>query len=459
MAGALFLYTYFVLVYRCIVTFIGVPGNLLIICVYWNKKALGSAQVFIQFLAICDLYACVLIPLEAHYWLNEFDYKSIVLCKIFFSLFSVGFYLSACVTVAIAMDRYLAVSKPVNGRWSRRQAKWVCFICVVVAVLVNATTPFTSGLAVVSIETVGVYNATACEQRPGDFESLSLLLRLSQYSCSLVFFVLIITMYIKLWRTFKKRGKVGGLKVNNPTIAKTESIELPQASRCDSYIEGQESSVFPPVDQSPSTEVASFSTKLNLTQEKLPQGNSNLPGTITNEIRGQLRNSSRKQRKTGLDKCNRSDIYWGENSLVIKKDDKKVGVVQDHESGAVHVNKEGEVNNTTTGVIINTTDFAVTTKRKSRSMSRLSQMLLLSTIIFLMTYALTLVIFMFSSLTKRLHRNSGLFAVVAVLRLSGSINHAVNPVIYSFMNPRFRADCSLLFKRIRSKFNSSVFGR
>ncbi|KAJ8026288.1 Type-1B angiotensin II receptor [Holothuria leucospilota] len=459
MAGALFLYNYVVFVYRCLVTFIGVPGNLLIICVYWNKKALGSAQVFIQFLAICDLYACIIFPLEAHYWFNEFDYKSTVLCKIFFTLFSVGFYLSACVTVAIAMDRYLAVSKPVNGRWSRRQAKWVCFICVDVAVLVNAAMPFTSGLTVVSIETVGVFNATTCEQRQNTFEGLALLLTLSQYSCSLVFFVLIIALYIKLWRTLKKRGKVGGLKVNDPTVAKTECIELPQATRCETYIEGQDSSVFPPVGQSTSTKEASSSTKLNLTQEKLPQGNSNLSGTIANASRGQLKESSRKELETDAVNCSLSNIDCSENKLAIKKDDKKVEIFKGNESGGVDVKKEGVVNNTTAGITINATQSAVTDKRKPRSMSRLSQMLLLSTIIFLITYTLTLAIFMLSSLTKRLHRNSGLFAVVAVIRLSGSINHAVNPVLYSFMNPRFRADCSLLFKRMRSKFKSSVFDR
>ncbi|XP_071827254.1 uncharacterized protein [Apostichopus japonicus] len=460
MAATRFLYHWVVIVYRSLVTIIGIPGNSIILYVYWNKGFLGSAQVFIQFLALTDLYACILFPLELHYWLHEYDYRNDLLCRLFFTLLSIGFYMSSCVTVAISIDRYLAVCKPINGRWSRRQAQTVCLVCVAIAVVVNIVLPFSSGLQVISYENSGIFNVTVCSQRESSFVGLGLFVTIPQYITFLVVFAVILAMYFRLWLTMKKRGKVGGLHGGTTSVkAVSDVADGSIADTIETYYNKAEDSHAVDVsgstsgdhvkncqEQGASTSLVKKSLLIkepNYSDVGAKQESSGgLPVYVSH---GDCNNRFEPKpdaagRNNQLNQPNCDDI----NNEGSKLDGARTSGVPSTNGIPTSISENARKTSKTAG-------FRRKRNHGAGKMSRLTQMLLLSTAIFLVTWILTLVIFIMSSITRSVHRNSVWFAVISVVRLSGLINHAINPMLYSFMNPRFRNDCALLFKRLRSK--------
>lgn len=459
-----FLYHWVVVVYRSLVTIIGIPGNSLILYVYWNKSSLGSAQVFIQALAMTDLYVCLLFPFELHYWLYEFDYRSDALCRIFFTLLSIGFYVSSFVTVAISIDRYLAVCKPINGRWSRRKAKMVCLLCVAMSMVVNIALPFTAGLRIRNYEYSNLFNVTVCEQRESTFQGISLLSTLPQYLTFLLVFVILVSTYTRLWFTMKKRAKVGGLNLQDRTRAKTVS-QRGKMSVCDTV---QETYYRPPGDSSEADDVASGNTSdvshvkqenqcTSTTQMNLPCSASmkeqvnGRTETAVSSHRGMAQKSviqcesiDGRTTREGTNKVNASEKV---NNGKPKKGYQWQNLGEELKTNSLLPPKNAK--STMANSVAEKPKNVVTSRH--RKMSKLSQMLLLSTFVFLITWILTLVIFMMSSLTKTIPRTSVWYPLISVVRLSGLINNAINPLLYSFLNPRFRADCALLFKRLKSK--------
>ncbi|XP_071818321.1 uncharacterized protein [Apostichopus japonicus] len=440
-----FWYTWAVVIYRSLVSLIGIPGNILILAVYWDKQALGSAQVFIQTLALSDLYVCLLFPLEIHFWLHEFDYKDLLLCKLLFTLASIGWYMSILITVTIALDRYLAVAKPVNGRWSRRKAQKISISCIFVAIFINMAVPFSSHINFREVK--GVVNGTTCYKQDTGGSGIALLVTIPQYLSCLAAFIFIVILYVKLWIVVaRQRKKIGikevkydddtsvvGDKMSQAGSTKTNVVEYSvtnvQYTANDTAVGGKGTEADTRLETSgKSTERDSTETDVTGTDDRLNGHNDNkLQKAEDNDVR--ISNS-----RPALEDTIATGGSREENNKVTKSGDQ------------LHPTNSKQPRSLT---------FANKVRRRRgqshKVVSRLTLMLLLATAIFFITWFVTLATFALTPLTRPFFGNNIAYVMIALLRLSGLINHSINPLLYSFLNPKFRADCRTLFKRLKSR--------
>ena len=94
---------------------IGIPGNIVVIVVYSTRLKMSSANIFILFLAVIDLFACVVIhPYTVYKMYNYYDQTWTVTCKIFEFLIHLNLVMSGLTLLLVAIDRYLAICKPVK---------------------------------------------------------------------------------------------------------------------------------------------------------------------------------------------------------------------------------------------------------------------------------------------------------------------------------------------------------
>ncbi|XP_064616752.1 vasopressin V1a receptor-like [Liolophura sinensis] len=109
---------------------VGVTGNVLILLVYHRKSAKLSLVSFIRLLGIVDLLVCALIipytiTFELHYVQNDFT------CRLFEFVRHFTVLASNATLLAIAVERYYAVCRPLQRLEEEQIAKGVTVIAIV----------------------------------------------------------------------------------------------------------------------------------------------------------------------------------------------------------------------------------------------------------------------------------------------------------------------------------------
>ncbi|XP_038059837.1 cholecystokinin receptor type A-like [Patiria miniata] len=124
-------------IFQLLVFVVGVPGNLLILQVFFKKTRKTSTNVFIMALASADLMACLLRPVYVGMSLVLFttgEYASIWIEITYTAFNSITVYSSAIITAAIAFDRYDAVCRPHTRLMSYRCAQVLALMCFIISI-------------------------------------------------------------------------------------------------------------------------------------------------------------------------------------------------------------------------------------------------------------------------------------------------------------------------------------
>ncbi|XP_046375962.2 cholecystokinin receptor-like [Haliotis rufescens] len=133
-------------VYLGILMVLGIFGNILVLIVYLKKFKPSPTRVFVVCLAVFDLMTCVIsIPgeiLDMRYS-HTFDYP--VVCRMIrfnntFSVVSSGFTL-----IAVAIDRYRKICRPLNKQITIRVARMMVGIAVSVSLVLTIPTVIVNG--------------------------------------------------------------------------------------------------------------------------------------------------------------------------------------------------------------------------------------------------------------------------------------------------------------------------
>ncbi|XP_071111687.1 cholecystokinin receptor-like [Haliotis cracherodii] len=133
-------------VYLAILMVLGIFGNILVLIVYLKKFKPSPTRVFVVCLAMFDLMTCVVsIPGEilGMRYSHTFDYPAV--CKMIrfnntFSVVSSGFTL-----IAVAIDRYRKICRPLNKQITIRVARIMVGIAVSVSLVLTIPTVIVYG--------------------------------------------------------------------------------------------------------------------------------------------------------------------------------------------------------------------------------------------------------------------------------------------------------------------------
>ena len=138
--------TCILMTFLSVIFLVGVPGNLLIIIVYWRKPHKTSVHVLITGLAFADFFACLLRPVSMVYWIMDSSgpsgfggkdnnmniTKSVYVLSNFQTISS-----SLFLTAAIAFDRYDAVCRPHNRLLTAHRARIIVKVCISLSFLLS----------------------------------------------------------------------------------------------------------------------------------------------------------------------------------------------------------------------------------------------------------------------------------------------------------------------------------
>jgi hypothetical protein len=114
------------IVFTCLLMAIGLPGNALVLYIYYTKFPNTNHRVFILCLAIVDMLACcTMIPFYIALSLFPYIFYNVAVCKLPSST-------SGLLIGVIAIERYLKVCRPWGRQMSERGSRVSCVIVLVI---------------------------------------------------------------------------------------------------------------------------------------------------------------------------------------------------------------------------------------------------------------------------------------------------------------------------------------
>lgn len=209
----------------------GVLGNLLVLVVYRREGSRAWPAVYVQALAVVDMVVCgVVIPYTIVAELRQVTDD--VACRVLeltrHTLVIFSFYILS----AVAVERYLAVFRPVRGR-TVRKAKMVVAAIFVASAAIALPCVFTFSVTAVSTEGERDSRMTSCQRKFCHFTMEIIGERsVRVYHGALVFqhvlaIAIMISMYIRvyfeIWRREHRKMKVGP-RVKDGSVEATKGV-------------------------------------------------------------------------------------------------------------------------------------------------------------------------------------------------------------------------------------------
>ncbi|XP_071804545.1 uncharacterized protein [Asterias amurensis] len=121
-----------------LVLLLGVPGNSLILRVYWTKTLKTSTHVFIMTLAWADLAVCLIkVANIAYRVLLMMGHEIPVVIRLLLAFNTTATGTSIMITALIAVDRYDCVCRPHRRFFTHRRGKIAAWASTLFSVLIN----------------------------------------------------------------------------------------------------------------------------------------------------------------------------------------------------------------------------------------------------------------------------------------------------------------------------------
>lgn len=125
------------MIYLLLVCLVGIPGNSLVCYIYRTEYKVSSSRWFIFFLGAVDIILCIVIlPCEVSTLFQQYIFTDAIWCK--FSAFcNLVMLISLGLTLlAVSVDRYRKVCKPLGWQINFRKGRIICAVCIFAAFLI-----------------------------------------------------------------------------------------------------------------------------------------------------------------------------------------------------------------------------------------------------------------------------------------------------------------------------------
>ncbi|KAI8779039.1 neurotensin receptor type 1 [Biomphalaria glabrata] len=125
-------------VYLGLLAVVGIPGNSLVIIVYLTKMTIKPLSIFIISMAVIDLIICTLIlPGEFYHLFHVWDFPEKLVCQFYLSVSAWLVISSGLMLVAIAIIRYMMICNPLKKQVTPTRAKCICSLNIFIAIVVS----------------------------------------------------------------------------------------------------------------------------------------------------------------------------------------------------------------------------------------------------------------------------------------------------------------------------------
>ena len=389
---------------------VGIIGNTLVLIVYILLKRKTTAQNYIVYLSAIDLLACVVIhPYVIYKLFNNYNQTWTVTCKIFEFIVHTSLALSGLTLMVIAVDRYLAICRPV--KFLMYYTKLHTLMVAVLAISVGGSLPILEfygprpeQIVLSDIVFVG-YHCDFREKYQGSIAMLSFcVFVLSVFVCQIISMAVLYTkVAVAAYRSTR-------------TVAPAEQIPFPERAR------------IAPAKQVPFSERAKVKTITVQSEDSL-----NL-----NRFSARTLQSLKKKHQLDVPQTGHKNASTGNHFTAQTQTDSLY---------------TSSISSTTTSLNAThkdrTLEKAAGTTSTLTSSLKAAKLLFLITLLFIISWMPFFIIRMSQTIDKSqsVDHSPSSKVIEHFLNHCFYINNAVNPIVYSIINKNFRRDCLTLFKR------------
>ena len=425
---------------------VSVFGNCLVVSVYKPKYKKRTSCYFIMVLAIVDLSSSLCIPFVIFDLANPYIHPVPIVCKInrFLEVFSSTS--SGMVLVCIAFDRYFHVCHPLRI-YSLNQAQSLTIVMIVLAACVSWPILFLAGTKTAPTPLSGVFGDD-CSYRDGIAHSIYLVL----FQCALFLtfsltFCIALAFYSKIFYVICKRKRMTiGETCNtikdetsvNESIRNTGNVTSNIQNRLVFVLDDKATLNKNADDRNPNETVKS--------KHSVFIESDNNAASITNNIQDNV-NSKNLSNSKIMDVCKRTLVQTPSNNASIVRHN-------NHTTNSIAVsNPETSRKSRSESMSIKSITSIKKPCRVVRPQIRTTRttivlgMITVSTLIGFLPYLTVSLMMTFTGFFQP-GMSSAEDLTYEFCCKSYFLNAAVNPVIYSVMNPVFRQESVALLKKL-----------
>ncbi|XP_071806051.1 cholecystokinin receptor-like [Asterias amurensis] len=423
------LYTWFLVGLLCIVAIIGIPGNILVIVVYYSKTKRNGTRVFILALAGVDFFICALSSYRFYFWIEENSFSDVFVCRLFTWTGLASELSSAFVTTAVAVDRYLAICRPHLGWMTHARAQNLSIAGIIASAFL--TLPAFLIYDVIT-ETVNGEVTTQCKTNDdiNEWVFIALFLIVIAFAGMMT---LSLIMYLLIYREVRKRLKVKPALVKVAQVENTTEQERP-----------------PPM--SSLLEVTEMDSIIGISLKPRQSRNTRRHSIGGVEgIASKICQAHQTQRQRAGSPVAKHMSLRDRFVAAATSRDKSSSLVNKRLTLTALGSSSEDTDNPKTKLNNGQNETVDQPKIKK---NKTGKMLLLATVVFVVTWSARWIMWIISYLLHAewtyLEQNNEVgFAFLILLQHLYYTTPAVNPAIYSFVNNRFREDCVKVLRRMR----------
>ena len=419
-----------VLIFICVLMFIGFLGNALVLFTYAKRATKSSTNLFIFTLATFDLVNCSLtLPFVMYHLLRPYTNNHPPLCSIYKFVGVACDLSSGFIIVCISFDRYLRIARPHQGL-SVKGSKIAIIITCLASLAVASLTFFVFGIHHVLLDADYHLYGTQCGIRDDAEHTVwPLLFSTLILVCFIVGIAILLTVYTLL-----------GLKVKRWSKGrKTKQIGTGRTSE---YLQGTVilDDADWPESPEPQMEKFAFIKSPSPERPRSELNNENLDGQSGDEREPEMSSFKRpvyvRELSRSLDKTQFTKI------------DQSGPTVSFHNNGMQTLPLRRPKRSVT--IARKTSMPSLQELKRKMKVSRTTVMFISATIAFVVSHIPYAVIKTVESIHTNLTESMSDvgYSLFMFAEYSFIVSYAANPVIYSFMNPKYRRECKSLFVEI-----------
>ncbi len=378
-------------VWRGIIALVGLLGNLLVIIVYARKKCRTSGHVFIVSLAASDFISSMDFPFAIYHSMYALNYTNGTVCKLNIFIRTTISYFSLLLIGIIAVDRHQVCCRS-HRRFKPRGAIVVVGFCFVGAILFGSPALVFNG-AVKHEDTVRNSSEISVCGRRREYLQIHFIYSVVLALTYLIAVLMMIVLYTRIAISIRRARRIIHAISNQVPFDDAAGMRQVESGR------------HTPAHDAPPADVQAI--------------HPNPPGVVSSS----QENHSNPQREAPqlLQRLRLFETATTSTSGVEERNRYEPGLIQ-HPYGD-----------------------------RARRIDSASKMLFISTIIIAVTWLPSQVMqFFVQLLTMPLKDTNPLaFSLLILAYLLILLNHAIDPILYSFVNKKFRLDCAKLLCRLR----------